>query len=97
MKHIQPATGVILVEMIAKDRSTLTLGTENKGRIIKGHVLAVGARMPMDGGEYWEQPCHVGDDIYFLHYEGGYDSCFIEGKEYLFAAFKDVRGVVEHD
>lgn len=96
-KHITPAIGVILVETIAKDKTALTLGTENKGKIIKGRVLAVGDRMPMDGGLYWEKPCKEGDEIYFLHYEGGYDSCFIEGKEYLFAAFKDLRGVVSND
>ena len=90
--QLTPTYGVILIQPL-KEETTIDYGTAAKGKIIKGKVIDVGPKMPLDGGLYWERPCSSGDIIYFLHYEGGYDSTFIDGIEYIFAAFKDLRAI----
>lgn len=91
---LEPTYGVILIQPIGEE-VRITYGSENKGKIIKGKAISVGPRLPLDGGLYFEQPCKKDDVVYFLHYEGGYDACYIDGVEYIWAAFKDVRGIVK--
>jgi co-chaperonin GroES (HSP10) len=89
-KHLA-APGYLLVEPL-KEKSEVTIIGEQKGRIGLGRVLAVGADAITDFGSKVPCPCKVGDIIYFLQYEGEYDTVFIQGKKYIFALFKDVRG-----
>ena len=89
-KHLA-APGFILVEPLQEKTEITILGSQ-KGRIGLGKVISCGLAAITDFGTTVPCPCKVGDIIYFLTYEGGYDECYIDGKRYIWALFKDVRG-----
>jgi len=91
----KPIEGYILVEPIKIEDSNISFGVKDEGKIGKGKVIAIGGEVTTDFGTTIKCPVKVGDIIFFLTYEGGYDSSIIDGVSYVWASFKDCRGIVE--
>lgn len=92
---IQPAPGIIIAQEI-KDTSTLVLDTKET-RILKAKVISLGPPITTDFGTELDPQdyCKVGDNIYFLSYEGGYDLTVVDGKKYWMIKCQDLRGVIK--
>jgi co-chaperonin GroES (HSP10) len=90
--NVYCVNGVVLIQPI--DESTkINYGTA-KGRIGLGKVICTGGPIANKDGSQKFAYCEAGDTVYFLTYEAGYDRVVIDGQEYIFALFDDLRGVV---
>jgi co-chaperonin GroES (HSP10) len=85
--------GVCIIETIQPEEKELTFSSESKGKIVRGKVVSVGAPVITDFGARIVCPCVEGNIVYFLKYEGDYDVAYINGRQLVFALFKDIRGV----
>ncbi len=89
-----PAPGIVLVEPIEEETKGLKLTESPKGQVGCGKVLAVGLTLPGDDDIPAELIAKVGDIVYFLKYEGAYDTFEYENKPYFVVKFGDIRGVM---
>lgn len=80
--------GTYIVKLLKEKLSTQVTSDKNK-RILKGEVISVGAETETKYGGSMKPKAKVGDIIYFLSYEGGYDR--IDEKT-LSVLFDDGRG-----
>lgn len=92
MVKITPSPGIYLVELIETEDSPLVLQTKSQTRLLKGKVLAVGKHVLTDFNAVLYPFAKVNQTIYFLSYEGNYDT--IDKKIYL-VKFQDLRGVMK--
>ena len=88
----QAASGYILIEPI-NEETDIKLSGELKGRMRLGKVISCGETVITDFGAKVPCPCKDGDVVYFQEYESDYDAGYIGGKRYIFALFRDVRGI----
>jgi co-chaperonin GroES (HSP10) len=90
--HASP--GIVLIKPVTSSKKELSFSSNNdKLKVARGIILDVGDPVITDFGAKISCSYKVGDTVYFLKYEGGYDSSMIDGQEYIWAFFKDLRGV----
>lgn len=93
----QPSPGIAVVKEF-KQENTSSVMTKNssKGRIITGTIVYMGLADMTTSGVLIKPELFgkVGNTIWFLHYydEGGVDVGEIDGVEYFFVKFQDIRG-----
>ena len=94
MKYI-PSPGIILIQPLEETSSKIIVQGKNNSRIQSGKVLAVGIEPPNSDTSKVaiNQYCEIHDIVYFLSYEGEYDSAKIEGQKYFLVKREDLRGV----
>ena len=95
LDNLYPAPGIVLIEPLPQDTTTVKLTSETKGRIGRGKVVACGKNWITKFGAEMEPPCKKGDIVYYLMYEHGYDESQIDNKSYIWAIFEDIRGVIK--
>lgn len=84
--------GIILV-LPLEEKEPINLGEEtSKYRVMKGKILAVGDPEPTIMGKTLATPVKPGMTVWFLSYEGNYDNTKIDGEQYYFVKFADIRG-----
>lgn len=80
--------GTYIVRLLKEKLSTQVSSDKNK-RILKGEVLSVGEACETKYGGLMKPHAEIGDIVYFLSYEGGYDK--IDDKTFS-VIFDDLRG-----
>ena len=94
MKYI-PSPGIVLIQPLQEASHKIIVQGNDNSRIQSGKVLAMGMEAPNSDTSKvaMNQYCKVGDIVYFLSYEGDYDSTKIEGQKYYLVKREDLRGV----
>jgi co-chaperonin GroES (HSP10) len=88
--------GLAIIESLEeKNNNTFIVTGQSTGRIVKGRIVAMGPDDTTMTGELIKSEKYgkVGDIVWFLHYaiEGGADLGTIEGKQYIFCKWGDLR------
>jgi co-chaperonin GroES (HSP10) len=96
-----PRPGMVIIKPIKSnkpDYSKINLGQNTSARIKKGTVVAVGKDGLTQIGAILkaEDYAKVGDVMYFLSYDGNYDVGDVDGEEYHFTKFEDLRSTYEN-
>lgn len=91
----KPAPGIVVLEHI-EDSSSLAITSKQQTQIGYGRVIAIGKDLTTPLGKVIQGKdyCKIGDLVYFLTYEGGYDHTTINGKKYYFVKFDDLRTTI---
>ena len=96
--RFRPSPGIVLVEPLdGNSDDKIKWSSETKGKIGLGKVVSVGDTVLTDFGAEIECPVQPGDTVYFLRYESGYDESTINGKTYVWALFRDIRGIEDYN
>lgn len=92
---IIPTAGYLLIEPLQAANKTLSgiyLPETTTEKPAEGKVLAVGDTEPIDCGGKRVSPAKVGDMVVYKKWGG--NEVKIDGKEYIFAKFEDILGVM---
>lgn len=94
---LTPSPGIIIITPLDTKSEAITIGKPKFQKIKKGKVLAVGPTLITDFGTAVETSDYVkiGDLVWFLSYEEGYDSITEDNKEYFVIKCQDVRAVIK--
>ena len=88
--------GIAIIESLEQENNNSFIVTgQSQGRIVKGKIVAMGPDDTTQMGELIKSEKYgkVGDTVWFLHYaiEGGADLGTIDGKQYIFVKWGDLR------
>lgn len=94
---IHPSPGILLIEPLDTKTNAILTGNKQFQRNKKGKIIAKGKNLVTDFGALIEIDWYgkVGDIVYFLSYEEGYDQIDENGKKYYLVKYQDLRGIVE--
>lgn len=89
-----PSRGIILIQQEENtiDNEPIILSQEPKGRLLTGKIIAIGEPHITESGAELKLNCKIGQKAWFLSYEGNYDIARINGINYYFVLFRDLRG-----
>lgn len=91
-----PSPGIIIISPLDTTSDAIITGKPKFQKIKKGKVVGIGNTLVTDFGTEVETAdyCKVGDIVWFISYEDGYDEIIENDKKYHIVKVQDLRAIV---
>lgn len=94
---LTPAPGILIIEPLDTTTDAIINRAPKFQKIKKGKVIGIGTTLITDFGTPVETAsyCKIGDIVWFISYEDGYDEIKENNKTYHIVKVQDLRVIVE--